>query len=214
MTISETKTMAEGMPVLDLKCTVELVGKRRTGTGDYGDWSFQDIKIKDSTGEIWVKCGNKEPLDYLKGQQVTLSCFKSDKFGWTGLKTIDDSYEKDGQLVETRKLEMTKTGVIIIQEVGIMTRTETMDGKSTVQKLVQQGTQQNNDYWDGVNMRICRQNALTNSVKFYEYSGENPISYEDIEKTKNEVIDLANEFAYWTFTGKKKPKEETIPGPF
>jgi len=195
MTIKEIKEMQGDLPVLDLDVKVVSVGKRKTGEGEFGEWSFQDMQVKDSSGEIWVKCQNKDDLSSLRAKYITLSCYKSDRRGWIGLTTLDDEYNDK----ITRKLKMTKTGLITIPE-------DQPELKEEETKEIS-----NRGYWDekleldkqrhqqelGKQIRICRQNALTNAVAACFGKAV----------TITEILELADTFATWTFSGTNPMKD-------
>lgn len=200
MTIAEVKKLETDMPVLDVRARVKTVYARKTGITEDREWSYQDLLIEDTTGSIYVKCQNKIPLDELKGKDVLLTCYKSDKHGWVGLTTFDDDYSDPA----VRKLKMTKTGVITLLD-------EVPERQETSSQKPQDTTYWNNkleldkarlEFDKSKQIVICRQNALTAAIEF---------SKDD--HTKEEIVDTAEYFATWTHSG-IKIKEETKKDPF
>lgn len=210
MTTKECKEMPDDMPVLDLKVTITQIGQFRSGTNEtYGDWSFQDLKIKDSVGEMWVKCSNRPKMSQdLKGEKVLLTCNKSDTQGWTGLKTFDDEYEDK----ITRKLKMTKTGVIQLLEESEELETkksQTSETKSTESDYWNEKFDLDKERLDFEKTKqtvICREHALTSAIEF--------INVKQLDTWgKEEIIELAEYFSHWTLTGNEL-KEKTVKEPF
>jgi len=204
MNIKECKEMQGDLPVLDLEVKVVSVGKRKTGEGEFGEWSFQDMQIKDSSGEIWVKCQNKDDLSSLRAKYITLSCYKSDKHGWVGLTTLDDEYNDK----ITRKLKMTKTGQIILPE---------MQPEEIREEINKESTKDN--YWSkkldfdykkleedlAKQTIICRQHAVTTSTTVL--AGQKVKG--TVPEIACEIIDLAEILVQYTRWGKKVKDENS-----
>lgn len=59
-TIAQIKTFPTGTNAEGLAGRILKVGQFYSGTGNFGDWSFQDIELQDATGKIAV-CLDKRP---------------------------------------------------------------------------------------------------------------------------------------------------------
>jgi len=204
MNIKEVKEMEGDMPVLDLQVKVVSVMKRKTGTSEHGEYSFQDLQVKDSSGEIWVKCQNKDDLSSLKSKLVTLSCYKSDKHGWVGLTTLDDEYNDK----ITRKLKMTKTGQIIIpemqpEEIREEINKETSKPDYWAEKL--ELDKQRLQFEIGKDIVIRREYATTTATTVL--AGQKTKG--TIEEIASEIIDLAEILVQYTRWGKKEKNEDS-----
>ena len=86
-------------PGLTARC-IE-VGQRKTGSGNYGDWSGQQLMLEDNTGKIRVQVWNHPDLTPLKGKVVTVQAHKGDN-GWGGCNIEDQ--ERNGQRYKQIKL--------------------------------------------------------------------------------------------------------------
>ncbi len=95
------------IPALEAEETITAIRGRvtelyppKTGENDNGKWSFQNIKLKDETGEIQVKLKDRPALPQsLKGKTIFIYSAKGDK-GLSGLKAKDDTYrDKTSRIV-------------------------------------------------------------------------------------------------------------------
>lgn len=90
--ISDVLQYTAGETVPSVRGLVAGIFARTTGQNSNGDWSFQNLTLKDSTGEIKVKLKDCDELPLtLKGKQVILSCNEG-QHGLTGVKAQDDEY--------------------------------------------------------------------------------------------------------------------------
>ena len=174
------ENMEDSMPVTELTVKVTEIYTRKDGTSEFGPWSFQDIKVEDETGEIYIKCKNVAEMEVLKNQRVTFSAVQSKQYGWVGLKTKDEEWQDK----ITRKLQLTSACDISIVEDGSSADIPDKSYDNAKPYVTQDDRQ----------LMICRQNALTNSIKFAELSKVLP----NVEG----IIATAEAFAQWTYTGK------------
>ena len=199
MNIKECKEMQGDLPVLDLDVKVVSVGKRKTGEGEFGEWSFQDIQVKDSSGEIWVKCQNKDDLSSLRAKYITLSCYKSDKHGWVGLTTLDDEYNDK----ITRKLKMTKTGQITIPgdqpELKETEETKEISNRGYWDEKLELDKQRRQDDIEKQTI-ICRQHAVTTATTVLSTAKTKGT----VPEIACEIIDLAEILVQYTRWGRTK----------
>ena len=189
-----------GMPVTDLTVNVIEVYTRKDGTSEYGPWSFQDMKVVDETGEIYIKCKNVAEMEVLKNQRVTFSAVKSPKHGWVGLKTIDDEWQESIDNIKvTRKLQLTSACDISIVEDG-----SSADIPDKVHDNAKTYVTQ-----DDRQLMICRQHAITSALKFHELG--NP----DVSNlTLEAIIDIAIVIVSWTYKGIDPNADKPIKEPF
>lgn len=110
--IAEAKTRA-GEQLSAVHGTIKSVFKRRTGEGQYGPYSFQDVIIKDDTGEMSCTFASYDEMKPKMGSKVTISAKQGDK-GLTGLMVKDESYtdKKTGEVKESIKLYVTGSAFV------------------------------------------------------------------------------------------------------
>jgi len=81
-------------PVLD--CKIVKIWDRKTGQGEYGEWSFQSVDITDldgNKGKLTLK--NVPPMAEIhQGQTCKISCKSTEKHGLTGIKVDIDKQKK------------------------------------------------------------------------------------------------------------------------
>ena len=107
MTINDLNTGPSGVQLINpgLFAYVKKVMDRKTGTGQYGDWSMQTLTLSDSTGTINATCWGKSDLKAFEGQKVHLSALQSDR-GWQGCMVEDRKYtDKAGQAKTARQIK-------------------------------------------------------------------------------------------------------------
>lgn len=94
---------------------ITRVWDKKSGTGDYGEWSFQNIVVTDDTGDMTVCLKNRK--DELTNQDVdkaiTIRAKETTK-GILGVKVEKESWEKDGEPQEKVKVVITPSGVITL----------------------------------------------------------------------------------------------------
>lgn len=114
MTVKEVLAMKEKLPVVDLHVRFIRAYEKKTGTGEYGDWSIQNFDVADDTGTITVAAFNR-PEDFAQlgweEKPILISAVKTSK-GWTGASTFDDTYNN----TTTRKIRLTKLGICTIDQ--------------------------------------------------------------------------------------------------
>jgi len=211
MKIYDVTNLQDGMPVTDLKVRVVGVYDRKTGSGEYGEWSIQNMKVQDESGDIVVTCKNVPDLSHLKEKKIILSATKSDKHGWVGLVAYDNEYKGNIQ----RNIKM--TGACSVE----LADDTALDAKSQdVEKEVSAPQYTSTEYWNDKfkldksrfdhelekQQIICRQHAVTASLTYHELSKNKPLL--------NDVIETANLISKWTYAGVKPWDEENIPEPF
>ncbi|MFA6972503.1 MAG: hypothetical protein WC208_14055 [Gallionella sp.] len=94
---------------------ITRVWDKKSGTGDYGEWSFQNIVITDDTGDMTVCLKNRK--DELTSQDVdkaiTIKAKETTK-GILGVKVEKETWEKNGEPQEAIKVIITPSGVITL----------------------------------------------------------------------------------------------------
>lgn len=120
--ITEAFNKVSGDPVHRIQGKLIKIGKPRPHNGEGGVVIYQDGQLAGPDGKeiIKVKFGRTEEIQQTySGQLVEISCFKSDKHGWVGVKVEDESYtNKEGQLIENRVLKVSKTANIKLMSEG------------------------------------------------------------------------------------------------
>lgn len=115
MNISEIKSAVNGIPIVEpgLRALVAKVGERKTGNGNYGEWSLQPIELKDTTGSINATIWNRDDLQPLLGREIHLQALHNGK-GWAGCIVEDREYTaKDGTKKIARQIKA--SGVFILE---------------------------------------------------------------------------------------------------
>lgn len=88
------------------------IHKRHSGTNANGEWSLQNLLIRDATGEIKVQLKDREDFPTaFKNRVVCFECNQGPK-GKTGLKAKDDEYKGK----KSRILSVTPTAQIDLHE--------------------------------------------------------------------------------------------------
>lgn len=103
MNIHDIKTCADQWPVDKLHCTIKKVWPHKGGTNAHGDWSFQNVVLRDSSGEITAQFKNRPELTKAWENQLVILTPSHGEKGWHGLVAIDD----DNNGAVTRKLRVT-----------------------------------------------------------------------------------------------------------
>tara|TARA_R110000772_G_scaffold45987_6_gene105143 strand:+ start:11347 stop:12012 length:666 start_codon:yes stop_codon:yes gene_type:complete len=99
--------MMDGQVISGISGTLTNIYPRKNGTGEHGEWSFQNAKLQDDNGaliDIQFKDRPEIPQD-LKGSYIAIMSNTTDK-GTHGVKVYDDEYP---QGTVTRKLRVTKS---------------------------------------------------------------------------------------------------------
>lgn len=92
MDLAEILKMPEGFTPPDVTVTIEKVYAYKSGEGENGPWSFQDIQVKGG-GRLKLKGLMREfPADRA-GQTVTIRANQSKQHGLTGLKVAHEEYQ-------------------------------------------------------------------------------------------------------------------------
>lgn len=92
ITPSQALQMEPGTPIPAMKGKVTAVFNRSQGSNDRGPWSFQDVKLADSQGEIKLKLKNLPSFPFKKGDVVYLTGERGQK-GWRGLLRNQNDYQ-------------------------------------------------------------------------------------------------------------------------
>jgi hypothetical protein len=118
--ISEILEMEDDEKVRACRGTIKTVYQQSSGTNEHGDWSLQNLIIKDRTGEIKVKLKDHDevPKNWA-GKEVLIECFKSEKHGWVGVQAKHDTWKKKTSTI----LYVTKAG-----EFGLYTEGSDSEG--------------------------------------------------------------------------------------
>lgn len=84
--------LQDGEVVPSVRGLITEVYDPNSGQNDNGPWSFQNLKLKDQSGEIKVKLKDCEPVPKnMKGRTVVIAC-NDGPHGLTGVKASDDEY--------------------------------------------------------------------------------------------------------------------------
>lgn len=90
MQLAEILKQPEGFTPPDVTVTIEKVWDYKSGIGDNGPWSFQDIQVSGG-GRLKLKGLPEFPADRA-GQTVTIKANQSKQHGLTGLKVAHEPY--------------------------------------------------------------------------------------------------------------------------
>lgn len=94
LTIAEAALMDDGETVPCVSGRITAVYPRKAGSNLKGDWSFQNLVLKDEGAEIKLKIKDRPPIEQsMKGRFVFIHCSKSEKQGLVGVKRKDDEYQ-------------------------------------------------------------------------------------------------------------------------
>ena len=92
MDLAEVLKQPEGFTPPDVTVTIEKVFAFKSGEGENGPWSFQDVQVKGG-GKLKLKGLMREfPADRV-GQTVTIRANQSKQHGLTGLKVAHEEYQ-------------------------------------------------------------------------------------------------------------------------
>ena len=111
--ISQALAMEDGQQVYALRAKVTAVFKYYDGNNANGHWSFQDCKIKDSTGEMRCSFVDRPEVKRadLIGKTVLFESWNGEK-GWSGVKIKEKDYKGEVSMV----LWVTKTGQVNVDD--------------------------------------------------------------------------------------------------
>lgn len=105
MTIKEIKALPDKAMLISPgavgKCTGVM--PRKTGMGQYGEWSLQSFMLEDSTDKIRATAWNRPDIVGLQGKTVQVSAVSGDK-GWGGCM-IEQQSTKDGTAYKQIKIQ-------------------------------------------------------------------------------------------------------------
>lgn len=94
MTLSDILQQPEGFTPPGIKVRVVRVYDQKSGEGEKGPWSFQDVEVEDSSGKGRLKLKNIEPLSSdRQGKELILTANQSKQHGLTGLKVLHEQYQ-------------------------------------------------------------------------------------------------------------------------
>jgi hypothetical protein len=106
-----------GVDGLELTATIVRVYPIAKGTSKYGEWTLQNIILKDETGSI--KCllkNRKECSTKLVGKTIKLASAMTDKGKKIGVRVVENTYK------DKTSLELAVTGNAVISIVGEETK--------------------------------------------------------------------------------------------
>ena len=92
---------------------IESIYSRKTGTGQFGDWSLQSALLVDSTDRIMVSFRNKPeiPANY-KGRTITLKSQRS-RDSIVGVRCEERNFvDREGQQRKVLELVVTKAAIV------------------------------------------------------------------------------------------------------
>ncbi len=118
--IKELKGMV-GQEGMDFGGKVKEVWERKTGEGEYGPYSFQNISVTDGHDTIIVSLGNREEVTKkFIGLPVSFKSVMNDKQGKKmGVKVVEEKYEKDGEEKKSIKAKVTASAEIIWGDIKV-----------------------------------------------------------------------------------------------
>lgn len=91
MELTEVLKQPEGFTPPDVTVTIEKVFAYKSGEGENGPWSFQDVKV--NGGYLKLKGLGREFPSERVGQTVTIRANQSKQHGLTGLKVTHENYQ-------------------------------------------------------------------------------------------------------------------------
>lgn len=91
MELSDILKQVEGFTPPDVTFKIEKVWDYKSGHGDNGPWSFQDIQVAGTNGRIKLKGLPEFPKDR-EGLTVTIRANQSKQHGLTGMKVAHEEY--------------------------------------------------------------------------------------------------------------------------
>lgn len=106
-TISEVKQM-EGMVIPRMEVMVGMVYERKTGTGQYGEWSLQGAMCSDDTGEMKIVFKQYPDQSKLSGRKMVFKSMEG-KHGLKGVEVKKNDYK--GKV--TMELHVSKAALIV-----------------------------------------------------------------------------------------------------
>lgn len=92
MDLAEILKMPEGFTPPDVTVTIDKVYAYKSGEGENGPWSFQDVQVKGG-GKLKLKGLMREFPASRVGQTVTIRANQSKQHGLTGLKVAHEEYQ-------------------------------------------------------------------------------------------------------------------------
>ena len=99
MKLAEIVKQPDGFVPPDITVRIDKVHDRKSGEGEYGEWSFQNVDISENGTKSQLKLKNVRefPREH-EGRQVRIASNHSDKHGLTGLRVETREYKgKDYQ---------------------------------------------------------------------------------------------------------------------
>lgn len=94
MTLTDILQQPDGFTPPGLKVRVVRVFDQKSGEGEKGPWSFQDVEVEDASGKGRLKLKNCEPLSPdRQGKELILTANQSKQHGLTGLKVAHEEYQ-------------------------------------------------------------------------------------------------------------------------
>lgn len=112
-TFAEIREMSTDTVIEVVKGKVATVYARKTGDGENGPWSFENLELTNPAGEkMRVVLKNRDPFDKtMKGRTIAIMAFHGDR-GWSGVYAADNDYK--GKV--TREIKVTGTAEIAVMD--------------------------------------------------------------------------------------------------
>lgn len=106
----------DGDKVLCVKGTISGVYEFKKGTGQHGEYTVQNIQIKDQTGQIKAALWSQPQIPpSAKGRNISIEC-REGKDGWIGCNVKEESWQdkKTGETKSAKVLKVTQWGIVIL----------------------------------------------------------------------------------------------------
>ena len=106
-----------GIEGFNVKVKILGIYDRKTGKGEYGDWSLQNLLVQDETDKLYlVLCNRPEmPQDY-KGKEILIKSTLNSKNKLVGVKTVEEEYKGN----KTIKLKVDNRAEIIDEDTSFV----------------------------------------------------------------------------------------------
>lgn len=100
MKIQEVLALADGFPVVDLRCRVKKAFPPKRGESAKGPWCVMNLILTDDTGEMRASWWSPTTEDHreIEGQDVEISARKNSKNVLSGVKVEHKEYEGKQQV--------------------------------------------------------------------------------------------------------------------
>lgn len=106
--IADVLEMDDGFPIGAFTAKVTQQYGRKSGDGDNGPWSFENIVVKDKAGEtIKIVFKNRDPIGKVVGKEIKAVCYAGTK-GPSGVYAADNEFK--GKI--SREIKITPTAEV------------------------------------------------------------------------------------------------------